>query len=97
MLERASKPNYIRIGKLAKLLGEYDHVVRYWGAEFEILPFKLKPDNPRAYDHIAVEEFQLVRNLLRKEFRTIEGAKIKLKLFRGRRKLSARTIVHEVR
>lgn len=70
---------YYSITDVAKLIGEEQHVLRYWEREFS----QLRPQKNRAGNRVYTEKdlaiVQVIRRLLREQRYTVAGAKEYLK------------------
>jgi len=71
---------YYSITEVSKLIGEEQHVLRYWEREFT----QLKPQKNRAGNRVYAEKdldvLKVIRKLLREERYTVAGAKEYLRL-----------------
>ena len=71
---------YYSITEVSKLIGEEQHVLRYWEREFT----QLKPQKNRAGNRVYAEKdiaiLKVIRRLLRDERYTVAGAKEYLRL-----------------
>jgi len=83
---------FFKIGEVAELLGEEQHVLRYWESEFSMLAPQKNRAGQRTYRRKDVEMALHIKELLRNEGFTIEGARKKLALeTRGSAKLKVVT------
>lgn len=63
-----------KIGEVAKLIAEPQHVIRFWDAEFRIRPLRSK-SGQRVFSQAQVDKLYRIRELLREDLYTIEGAR----------------------
>jgi len=74
---------YFKIGEVARLAGVEPYVLRYWETEFkEINPVKSRT-NQRLYRRRDIETVLWIKQLLYDEKFTIDGARRKMKEWRG--------------
>lgn len=89
------KKLYYSITEVAALVGEEQHVLRYWEREFS----QLKPQKNRAGNRVYtvkdVEMLKVLRRLLRIERYTVLGAKEYLKLHDIEQEIASEKLVHE--
>ncbi|HZS43653.1 MAG TPA: MerR family transcriptional regulator [Blastocatellia bacterium] len=71
---------FFKIGEVAELLGEEQHVLRYWESEFPMLAPQKNRAGQRTYRRKDVEMALHIKELLRNEGFTIEGARKKLQM-----------------
>lgn len=67
-----------RVNDVARLLGEPDHVIRYWSDEFKVRPLRSKGDH-RHFEPSHVATMAEIQRLLRTEGLTMAAAKRRLK------------------
>jgi len=78
-MQHAIKKLYYSITEVAKIIGEEQHVLRYWEREFvQLRPQKNRAGN-RIYSGRDLAILRVIRGLLREERYTIAGAKEFLK------------------
>jgi DNA-binding transcriptional MerR regulator len=72
-------PAFCRVGDVARLLGEKQHVIRWWEHEFRrwVQPTRSRRGQ-RIYSRHTVEILLEIRRLLRVELYTIAGARRQL-------------------
>ena len=71
---------FFKIGEVAEILGEEQHVLRYWETEFPMLTPQKNRAGQRTYRKKDVETAIRIKELLRNEGFTIEGARKKLSI-----------------
>jgi len=71
---------FFKIGEVADLVEEEQHVLRYWETEFPMLAPQKNRAGQRTYRKKDVEMAFRIKELLRNEGFTIEGARKKLML-----------------
>jgi DNA-binding transcriptional MerR regulator len=66
-----------RIGRVAALLGEKTHTIRFWEQEFDVRPERSR-SGQRVYSRSSVARFIAIHDLLRNWGFTIAGARKRL-------------------
>jgi len=69
---------FFKIGEVAEIVQEEQHVLRYWETEFSMLAPQKNRAGQRTYRRKDVEMAIRIKELLRNEGFTIEGARKKL-------------------
>jgi DNA-binding transcriptional MerR regulator len=69
---------FFKIGEVAEIVQEEQHVLRYWESEFSMLAPQKNRAGQRTYRRKDVEMAIRIKQLLRNEGFTIEGARKKL-------------------
>src|SRR5215831_5992057 len=69
---------FFKIGEVAEIVGEEQHVLRYWESEFPMLAPQKNRAGQRTYRRKDVEMAVRIKELLYDEQYTIAGAKKKL-------------------
>lgn len=78
-MKTAIRKLYYSITEVSKIVGEEQHVLRYWEREFsQLRPQKNRAGN-RVYTHRDLAVLRLIKRLLRQERYTVAGAKEYLK------------------
>lgn len=74
-MKSAIQKLYYSITEVSKIVGEKQHVLRYWEREFpQLKPQKNRAGN-RVYTHRDLAVLRLIMRLLRSEQKTVAGAK----------------------
>ncbi|NQW29694.1 MAG: MerR family transcriptional regulator [Ignavibacteria bacterium] len=80
-MESSIQRLYYSITEVSKIIGEEQHVLRYWEREFsQLKPQKNRAGN-RVYTKKDLEILQIIKKLLRDERYTVAGAKDHLRTF----------------
>ena len=78
---------YYSITEVSKILGEEQHVLRYWEREFpQLRPQKNRAGN-RVYAEKDLDVLRVIKRLLREERYTVAGAKEYLRLYGVQREI----------
>lgn len=78
-MKTAIRKLYYSITEVSKIVGEEQHVLRYWEREFsQLRPQKNRAGN-RVYTHRDLAVLRLIKRLLRQERYTVAGAREYLK------------------
>ena len=72
---RIPDKSYFKIGEVCELTGIKQHVLRYWESEFSIIRPQRASSKQRLYRKSDVENFLIIKRLLKEEGFTIPGAK----------------------
>ncbi len=72
---RIPDKSYFKIGEVCELTGIKQHVLRYWESEFKIIRPQRASSKQRLYRKVDVENFLIIKRLLKEEGFTIPGAK----------------------
>lgn len=72
------KKVYFSISEVSKIVGENQSTIRFWCLKFD-LPVYRKRNRNRSFSRNDIAKLHVIKNLLRVDKYTIEGAKQKLK------------------
>lgn len=70
---------YYRIGEVSRLVGVAPHVLRYWETEFSSIRPQKSSHGQRVYSKRDVQRLLAVKDLLKNQGFTIEGARKRLR------------------
>lgn len=70
---------YYRIGEVSRLVGVAPHVLRYWETEFRTIRPQKSSHGQRVYSKKDVQKLLAIKDLLKSQGFTIEGARKRLR------------------
>ncbi|MCK4739525.1 MAG: MerR family transcriptional regulator [Deltaproteobacteria bacterium] len=81
---------YFKIGEVSKLTRIKPYVLRYWESHFKIVTPKKSGGKQRVYSRRDVELILYIKDLLKKEKLTLEGARKKVREFNSKKNIRAK-------
>ena len=97
MVQIPDDKRYFRIGEASRIIGVEPYVLRYWESEFPQVRPQRADSNQRTYQRKDLENLLEIKKLLYEEKMTIEGAKRRLKLEKGKRTAFDRVVLEDIK
>lgn len=97
MVQIPDDKRYFRIGEASRIIGVEPYVLRYWESEFPQVRPQRADSNQRTYQRKDLENLLEIKKLLYEEKMTIEGAKRRLKLEKGRKTTFGRVVLEDIK
>lgn len=83
---------YYRIGEVSRLVGVAPHVLRYWESEFRSVRPQKSSHGQRVYSKKDVQKLLTIKDLLKSQGFTIEGARKRLREMGSERGVMSREV-----